>query len=229
MAGVSTELAENPGQTPGAAWESWTGGDPRRLHAWLAPHALAGPPRRIEMRAPSARYGSALRATILDMENPVKAGALSLEVLDERHLMVATENLASFELALDCADLAAKGRILVQIDGRARTLDAASHPRFVAAPRAREAASPSLPKRRAEDPPRSPMRAEAWGTSSAPGCALSMARGVPPARDSCEGSRPPPPTGGLDPARPLARRSEDMRCFRTRRPFPRPRQDTPSS
>jgi hypothetical protein len=123
-AGALLEAAETGGLGPGEAWEAWTGDDPLKILAWLRSRVATSLPARVELRAPSPRYGEAPRLRLLETIDPAQAGALSFEFLDQRHLSLVTQNVRSFELDLSGRDFARGGRIIGVIDGRSYTLDA---------------------------------------------------------------------------------------------------------
>jgi hypothetical protein len=130
--GAVAELAVVAGGNPQEAWEAWSGGKGGGLLAWFGQRSLPASPRFVEVRAPTLRYGSAPYIRLVDLADPVKPGAASLEVVDARHLALSTENLAAFALDLDGPGLAASGRILLAVDGMAFTVDARSRPSFKA-------------------------------------------------------------------------------------------------
>ena len=117
-------------RVPSRPGKAGTGPKAESLLSWLRPLRLDALPKRVELRAPRTRYGAAPRLRLLDIADPSAPGALSLEIIDDRHLSLSTENVGRFELDLSGADLAAKGRILAQVDGRSFALDAGSRPVF---------------------------------------------------------------------------------------------------
>lgn len=114
------------------AWQAWIkGNSPERLLSWFRTHQRDPWPDRVTVKTAHPRYGQRQWVRLAALVRPGEAGSLSVERIDDRHLRVATENVASFELRLDHPRLARSGRLVLLLDGQSRTLDAdGRHVRF---------------------------------------------------------------------------------------------------
>ena len=128
--GARLEYETVPGRDPRETWEAWASGSPGRLFRFLSAEALPWPPTRIELRAPSPRYGVVPGFRLLENLDPARLSALSLERLDERHLALSLENVSAFEVDLGALGLATSGRVVLRVEDRSWAFDAGSRQRF---------------------------------------------------------------------------------------------------
>jgi|GEM_PF-599581 len=109
------------------AFEAWTKEEgPNRLIDWLRKWRRESWPDEVKARASQARYGRQAWVSIVGVSTPLSPAAVDAIVVDERHLTVETENVSVFALDLRHPKLAKSGRLLILVDGRNLTADAAS-------------------------------------------------------------------------------------------------------
>lgn len=167
-AGAQLDYETVAGRDPREAWDSWGAGDAGRLFRFLAGKALPWPPARIELRAPSPRLCAVPGLYLLESIDPAGLSALSLERLDERHLVLSLENVSAFEIDLGALGLASSGRVILKVEDRSWTCDAGSRHHFVLddQPGPDTRGSYRLVPPNSEEPGLSPSTA--WGQSQPP-------------------------------------------------------------
>jgi hypothetical protein len=128
------------------AFGDWTAKEgPDRLFAWFRRHRRDPWPAKVQARTNMARAGRSAWAAILGSQEPPRMSALDARVVDERHVLVETDNVSAFELDLRHPRLAKGGRILVLADGVNLTADSgAAGARFALGADGRFAAAPAL-------------------------------------------------------------------------------------
>jgi poly(3-hydroxybutyrate) depolymerase len=126
------------------AFEVWTakeGAD--RLFSWFRRFKRESWPASIKVRTTMARAGKGAWASILGTERPPRMAAIDARIVDERHIVVETDNVSAFELDLRHPRLAKGGRILILADGVNLTADSGSpQVRFELGPEGRFAPAP---------------------------------------------------------------------------------------
>jgi predicted esterase len=111
------------------AWISKTG--PGRLYDYFSPMKRDPWPRSLSLRVSRPRYGRMYWLRVTELEKPFALASVEASVLDSRHLVVTTGNVASFELDLSHPLLAKKGSVLVRVDDRDIAVDAGKTAAFV--------------------------------------------------------------------------------------------------